>query len=80
LELQQAKSNNERFLDIKLFVTSIKNKDEVRKSALNALKDFTPFANQDLLKEKSLELLDRIQSGRPDLEKVSAKSFFISCI
>ncbi len=73
MELQQAKSNNERFLDIKLFVTSIKNKEEVRKSALNALEDLTSFADKDLLKEKSLEILDRIQSGRPDLDKVSAR-------
>ncbi len=55
-------------------MTSVKNKDDVRKSALKALKDLTPFADQDLFKEKSLEMLDRIQSGRPDLDKVSGNT------
>jgi hypothetical protein len=68
LELQQEKSTADRFLKIRLYITSATSKNEIKLNAAHS--DSSSAAEKKLLEKKLLELYENIQPGRPDLDKV----------
>lgn len=68
LELQQEKSTADRFLKIRLYITSATSKNEIKLNAAHS--DSSSAAEKKLLEKKLLELYENIQPGRPDLDKL----------
>lgn len=79
--MQQSKSNQrERFIDIKLYVTSATSKDEIKSNAIAAYSDLnlngniTSDTTLKLIVERKLkELIQKIEPGRPDFDQVRIK-------
>jgi hypothetical protein len=61
-------SHLERFIDFRLFVTSAKNKNELLENIIG--KDVGINENEKSKECNLKKLFDRIEPGRPDLDKV----------
>ena len=74
LELQQEKSTANRFLKIRLYITSASSKNEIKLNGVKTHSDSSSAAEKKVLEKKLLELYENIQPGRPDLDKVYLKN------
>ena len=72
LEVQQEKSTANRFLKIRLYMTSATRKDDIKLNAVKSCSHTSSPAEIKLFQNKLLELYEDIQPGRPDFDKVKA--------
>jgi hypothetical protein len=68
IERLQSESKLERFIDIHLFMTKAQTKDKIKADAIKSL--LATKAKQDSFPSDFLDLIEKIEPGRPDIDKV----------
>jgi hypothetical protein len=68
IERLQAESKLDRFIDMHLFMTRGQSKEKIKANAIRSI--LASKAKHDSFPSDFLDLIEKIEPGRPDLEKV----------